>query len=388
MSWDQIDQQVKAWWGLLEQNMSSWIFAIGTFLAIAILVPLIRAAIRRRFDPARQEPGSWRHLIGRMNARWFRLVTLVIAAAVAVMVFQPAPPGMAIARIALIVALTLQAMLFAGDLVEWGIHRIGRAKSKGNGGSEEAELAARSTLTGLRWLALFVLYAFILLISLQNLGVDVTAMVAGLGIGGIAVALAVQNILGDLFASLTIALDKPFVVGDFLVVGSEVGAVEYVGLKTTRVRSLSGEQLVFANSDLLSSRIRNFKRMKERRIVFGFGVIYGTEPDVLEQIPRLVRERIESIDRTRFDRCHFHRFGASSLDFEVVYFVNSPEYNVHMDVQQEILLAIARAFRERGIEFAFPTQTLYLNRQSSDNGHEHATVPAGDDSPGQRRRIR
>jgi small-conductance mechanosensitive channel len=159
---------------------------------------------------------------------------------------------------------------------------------------------------------------------------------------------------------LTIALDKPFVIGDFIVVGAEMGTIEHVGLKTTRVRSLSGEQLVFGNADLLSSRIRNYKRMNERRVLVGFGVTYSTPPETLEAVNGLVREAVEAQANVRFDRCHFHRFGASSLDYEAVYYINSPDYNVHMDVQQAVHLAIARAFRERGIEFAFPTQTLFL----------------------------
>jgi small-conductance mechanosensitive channel len=211
-----------------------------------------------------------------------------------------------------------------------------------------------------------VLYSIILLMALDNVpGLDITTLVAGMGVGGIAVALALQSILGDLFASLSIALDKPFVVGDFIVLDTYAGTVERVGLKTTRIRSLSGEQLVLANNDLLASRIRNYKRMTERRALFGFGVAYGTPVEALESIPVMVREIIEAEEFTRFDRAHFKGYGASSLDFEVVYFVLQPDYQVFMDVQQAINLAIFRAFEERGIEFAYPTQTLYLRRAAT-----------------------
>jgi small-conductance mechanosensitive channel len=207
-----------------------------------------------------------------------------------------------------------------------------------------------------------VLWAAVVLIALDNLGVHITTLVAGLGVGGIAVALAVQNILGDLFSSVTIILDKPFVIGDFIIVGDFLGSVEHIGLKTTRVRSLSGEQLVFANSDLLKSRIRNFKQMTERRIVFAFGVIYQTAADKLAAIPGLVREIVEAQPQARFDRAHFKAFGGSSLDFEVVYWVTNPDYNLYMDIQQAINLGLFRRFAAEGIEFAYPTQTLYVEK--------------------------
>ena len=219
-----------------------------------------------------------------------------------------------------------------------------------------------SIVERLSFLFRLLIWSVALLLVDDNLGYDITALVAGLGISGIAVALAVQNILGDLFASLSIVLDKPFVIGDFIIVGDLMGVVERVGLKTTRVRSLSGEQLIFSNSDLLNSRVRNFKRMEERRVPFAFGVLYQTSPEDLELIPELIREIIEGIDNTRFDRAHFKGFGASSYDFEVVYYVHTPDYNVFMDIQQQINLAICRGFAARGIEFAYPTRTLYINQ--------------------------
>jgi small-conductance mechanosensitive channel len=212
-------------------------------------------------------------------------------------------------------------------------------------------------------LARIVLYGAILVMALDNVpGLDITAIVAGMGVGGIAVALALQNILGDLFASLSIAMDKPFVIGDFVVLDTFAGTVERVGLKTTRIRSLSGEQLVFANQDLLASRIRNFKQMTERRAVFSLGVVYDTTPAKLEAIPQIVMDAVVAQAGVRFDRAHFKSYGAFSLDFEVVYFVLSPDYQVYMDTQQAINLAIFRSFAAEGIEFAYPTQTLHLQR--------------------------
>lgn len=179
------------------------------------------------------------------------------------------------------------------------------------------------------------IWAMVLLLTLDNLGIDITALIAGLGIGGIAVALAVQNVLGDLFASLSITLDRPFVVGDFLIVGDFMGAVEYIGIKSTRLRSLSGEQIIISNSDLLSSRVRNYGRMNERRVVFGTSVTYETPIEQLEQIPALIRQIVEAQPDTRFDRSHFAKHAAASIDYETVYYVLSADYNKYMDIQQE-----------------------------------------------------
>ncbi len=204
------------------------------------------------------------------------------------------------------------------------------------------------------------LWTVLLLTALGSMGVNVMAFTASLGIGGLAVALALQSVLGDLLGSLSIVFDKPFVIGDFVTVGDMSGTVEHVGLKTTRVRSISGEQLVFSNSDLLSSRIRNFGRMSERRVLFSLGAIYGTSPEKLKKIPELVQSEIEKLDNTRFDRCHFKTFGASSLDFEAVYFMRVPDYAAYMETQQDINLGIYDRFTEAEIEFAFPTQTLHI----------------------------
>ncbi|WP_417763900.1 mechanosensitive ion channel family protein [Shewanella sp.] len=220
--------------------------------------------------------------------------------------------------------------------------------------------AAATSLAAVSFLSRLVIWAIVLLLALDNIGIDVTALVAGLGVGGIAVALAIQNILGDLFASLSIIIDKPFEIGDFIVVGDFMGVVANIGLKTTRISSLGGEQIVFSNSDLLASRVRNYKRMQQRRVVFGFGVLYQTTADQLESIPTMVREIIEGLESTTFDRAHFFKFGDSSLDFEVVYYVQSADYNVYMDTQQSINLALIRQFAEHDIVFAYPTRSLYV----------------------------
>jgi len=222
--------------------------------------------------------------------------------------------------------------------------------------------AAATGLYAIGIVGRIILWSLVMLLILDNLGVNVTALVASLGVGGVAVALAVQNILGDLFASFSIIFDKPFVVGDFLVIDKHMGSVEHVGLKTTRLRSLTGEQLIFSNSDLLGSRIQNYGRMKERRVAFEIGVTYETPRDKLERIPRLLKAAIEKQSRTRFDRAHFKAYGQFSLVFETVYYVHTPDYNVYMDIHQAVNLDIHEKFEQEQIEFAYPTQTLFIRR--------------------------
>jgi len=228
----------------------------------------------------------------------------------------------------------------------------------------DQDASSATTISLLGFVARLILWVMVLLLILDNLGVNITGLVAGLGIGGIAVALAVQNILGDLLASLSIVLDKPFVIGDFVVVDSLSGTIEHIGLKTTRIRSLSGEQLIFANNDLLKSRIRNYKRMSERRIVFSFGVVYQTPLPKLKGIKEIIRDIISKEENTRLDRVHFKEYGDSSINYEVVYFVTVPDYNIYMDVQESINLEIFRRFAEEKITFAYPTTTVFL--QNSD----------------------
>ncbi len=197
---------------------------------------------------------------------------------------------------------------------------------------------------------------------LNNLGFKVSAVIAGLGIGGVAVALAAQTVLKDLFSYFAILFDRPFEIGDFITIDGYLGTVEHIGIKTTRIRSLGGEELVFSNTDLTSSRLHNYKRMDKRRVVFRLGVTYETSLEKLKEIPGIIRDIIESVDDTIFDRAHFFSYGDFSLIFEIVYYIIGRSYNKYMDIQQEINFKIKEEFEKRGIEFAYPTQTLYLNK--------------------------
>ena len=194
---------------------------------------------------------------------------------------------------------------------------------------------------------------------INNLGYNVTTIITGLGIGGIAIALAAQAVLGDFFSYFVIFFDRPFEIGDSITTGTEAGSVEYIGIKTTRIRSVSGEQIIFSNKDLTDSRVRNYKRMLRRRILFKIGVTYQTTPEQLKKIPEIIKQAIKSKEKATFDRSHFSGFGDFRLEFETVYYIDVPDYYLYMDIQQSIYLEIFETFAKENIEFAYPTQTLF-----------------------------
>ena len=214
--------------------------------------------------------------------------------------------------------------------------------------------------TGLFTLIKLIIWALAIFIFLDNAGVKITPLIAGLGIGGITVALASQAILADLFNYFVILFDRPFEAGDFIILDNYMGTVEYIGIKTTRIRSLSGEQLIIPNTHLTNSRILNSQRMEKRRVVFRIGVTYQTSVEKLKEIPQIIEKIIKAIDGTEFDRAHFSSYGDFSLIFEVAYYILSRDYKKYMDIQQEINLRIKEEFEKRGIEFAYPTQTLFV----------------------------
>jgi len=207
-----------------------------------------------------------------------------------------------------------------------------------------------------------ILWAIILLTLLSNLGIQVTPIIASMGIGGIAIALALQSILGDLFGAFIIYFDKPFEEGDFIIIGSDMGVVKHIGIKSTRIQALQGQELVISNTELVNSRINNYKQMEKRRIVFSFGVKYDSGIKKLQLIKSIVNEIFKKIDKATIDRVHFKEFGDFSLNYEVVYYVQTSDYNIYMDIQEEINLELYKEFEKNKIEFAFPTQTIELQK--------------------------
>jgi small-conductance mechanosensitive channel len=232
---------------------------------------------------------------------------------------------------------------------------------------KEIDMSRQRSLKGIITIVKVAVWGIGITFLLDNLGFKISAVVAGLGIGGIAVALAAQTVLGDLFSYFIIFFDRPFEVGDFIIIDTYMGNIEHIGIKTTKVRSLGGEQLIFSNSDLTNSRIRNYKRMEKRRVLFKLGVIYQTTSEQLKEVPAIIKKSIDNVVGTAFDRAHFSSYGDFSLNFEIVYYVLSGDYGKYMDIQQEINFAIKEEFEKRGIEFAYPTQSLFIEKQQENN---------------------
>lgn len=353
---------------LLGNSLLSWLIALGVILVLFFTLLTLRSAVRRYHARLQQTEGTELteipiEILSRTTLLFFVVVSVFAGLSTLAMPDRV----QTVLEAGLMLTLFFQAGIWVSAAAMAWLERRRR---------RTATLTDRAVVGSLGIVAFIlrvVIWSLVLLVALDNLGIDVTALVAGLGIGGIAMALAAQNVLGDLFASLSIAFDKPFLVGDFLILDDYLGSVEDIGVKSTRLRSLSGEQIILSNADLLKSRVRNYGRMLQRRVVMTHNVTYDTPLQKLRAIPEIIREAIESQPDTRFDRAHFAKHGAASLDYESVYFVLSADYNRYMDIQQAINLRIHEEFAKRGIEFAYPTQMLYLSRvarKESDEGRE------------------
>jgi small-conductance mechanosensitive channel len=342
----------------LGNTVQDWLIAVGILIGAFLLLSSVkRILISRLSRLAAITAHDFDDLLVAVlkNTKTFILFATSTYLATTILTLKPTLTGPGLKLLVLTLLLQGGFWVSAG-ITFWLEHSMQKRMDQ--------DKSSATTLTFLGFLARIALWTIVLLLMLDNLGVNVTGLVAGLGIGGIAVALAVQNILGDLFASLSIVLDKPFVIGDFVVVDTFSGTIEHIGLKSTRIRCLSGEQLIIANNDLLKSRVRNYKRMTERRIAFNLGVTYQTPLEKLSAAKKIVSDIIDRQEHARLDRVHFQAFGDSALNFEVVYFVTDPDYALYMDVQEQINLAIFSSFAQQGIEFAYPTQTLFLQREA------------------------
>jgi small-conductance mechanosensitive channel len=341
----------------LEITMESWLIALGISLGVFFFLLILKRMIENRFLKIikRSEIDLDDFAIPLVSqTRWFALLALGLYMGSYLLSL---PPDVEVwFNLVVQFALILQVGFWGTGLISFYITRGVKSKVEEDQGDDA------TTLDALGLFAKIVLWVVLSLIVLDNLNVEISSLVASLGIGGIAVALALQNILGDLFASLTITMDKPFSIGDFIEVGGFEGNVEDIGLKSTRIRSLSGEELIFSNADLLSSRIRNYKKLEKRRISFNFGLVYGTGVEHLKAIPQMVEEIIKPLEKVQFERAHLKTLGDYSLDYSVVYYVLVPEYASYLDIQQDINLALYDRFEKLGIEFAYPTQTVLVEQ--------------------------
>lgn len=338
---------------LYRNTIPEYLTAAGIAVGVTLLIAAIRALALRKLARAQGTPSEWDDLLLDLARRTMLLLLILPAIYLGGRALRLPLDLLDFLQHAATISLIAQSALWGSAVVDFWLRRHQKARAA-------VEPEAVTTINAFRIAIISAIWVVAILSAIANLGFDITALITGLGIGGVAIALATQNILGDIFASLSIVLDKPFIVGDFITVGRDMGTVEYIGLKTTRLRSLSGEQIVISNGDLLKSRIRNFKRMWERRVLFRIGVVYQTPADVLERLPSIIRAVIEQQPKTRVDRVHFKNLAESALEFEAVYFVEAPDYNTYADIHQAINLGIVRAFEIEGVEFAYPTRTLHV----------------------------
>lgn len=349
----------------LGNTLLQWIGAALVIVLTLIVMGLIQRFLVKRMrkltDATHTElDGLALDLVA--NTRWWSIFFVALYFGTLPLVF-PTDTVNDVLRAAAIIAALIQVALWGNQIIEFLLKRYIEGEPKD-------DVSGQTAYSLLKLMLRIVLWSIVVLMALDNIpGIEVTSLIAGLGVSSIAIALAVQTILGDIFASLSIVLDKPFVVGDSIEVGDYMGTVEHIGLKTTRVRSLTGEELIFANSDLLESRIRNYRRMHERRSVLTLGVAYETPPDVLENVPQMIQSVIDGVENVRFGRAHLKEMGSSTLNYEVVYWVLTPDYNDYMDTLQAINIGLLRRFGEAGINMPYPTQHVYIERTGITEPH-------------------
>jgi small-conductance mechanosensitive channel len=367
---------------VLGNPLSAWLQALAVTVLLLLLAGLVKWLLRRHFqrraaraagatpEAAAAPPGIWLLALELMrHTRWLLLAPQAVYLGTLALERVPHRIDTVLRDLAVLTVL-LQVALWATVAVDLWVSRERRRRL-------DSDAASATVLGALNVILRLLVWTLLLLLALDNLGVNITTLVAGLGVGGIAVALALQNILGDILASLSIAIDKPFLLGDTIQVDTFVGTVEDVGLKTTRLRSLSGEQLIFANSDLLKSRIRNLKRMSDRRVLLAFGVDYRTTADQLARLPALLRALVEAQPGTRFGRAHLKGIGQASLDFELVFYLANPDDTLYLDTQQAVLLAVIRTLEHEQIRLAQPDRTLWVTAESEPPApRSRATSPA------------
>ena len=343
---------------LLGNPLRDWLFAAAAAIAVWALLWSIR-----RYGAARYKAYS---AAGR--ATLVRLIAYVVGNTKQIFLIAVAIdsgqefltlPGkiQRVVSSAVVILILFQIGLWAGRAVRFYLET--------KEGEHGADRSFAGSLDIISFVSRVAIWSLLILVALDNLGVNITALLAGLGVGGIAVALALQNVLGDLFASLSIALDKPFVMGDNLTIDTFIGRVERIGIKSTRLRSESGEQIILSNADILKSRVRNFGRLPEQRVLTTIRVNFDTPAGKLEEIPKLLERIVREQVNARFDRCHLRLLGETAFHFELSYFVQRPAVNPMLDLQQAVNFRIIDELQRQGIGFAYPTQLVYLDRLQS-----------------------
>ncbi|MBZ0246305.1 MAG: mechanosensitive ion channel family protein [Cyclobacteriaceae bacterium] len=338
-------------------SIQSYLISVGMILGGMLIIRLFRKSILIRLKKwASTTETNFDDYVVSAVERFILPMLNVGVMYLAVKYLNLGEEGSKVLRNAFVVAFTFYAIRLGTSSLKILLESYAKRQE---GGEEKVK-----QLKGIMIVINIIIWSLGAVFLFDNLGYNVTAIVTGLGIGGLAVALAAQTILGDLFNYFVIFFDRPFEIGDYIVVDDKKGNVEYVGIKTTRIKSLTGEQIIISNSDLTNSRVHNFKRMERRRIVFNIGVTYQTTPEQLRAIPGIITKIIVDQKDAQIDRCHFSSFGDSSLNFETVYYVTEPDYAKYMDIQQSINLQVFDAFFKEKIDFAYPTQTLFIEKSS------------------------
>lgn len=336
---------------LWKNTLEDWLIAVGVALSLAIVMTLVRGIVNRRLHHLSQFEALVKFPVSRFIGALWTPVLWALSLYIGSQYLVLAPKAEHFVDSALIVVLTVQAALWLGLLLELWI----QVKSEDQMRRDQA--ATATTLRAVGYIGRIAIWSVALLVMLDNLGVNVTALVAGLGVGGIAIALAAQNILGEMFASMSIVVDRPFVIGDFIAFdANNKGTIEHIGLRSTRIRAQSGEELIVPNSVLLKSNIRNYKRLNQRHVEFILGVSYKTPPATLEKIPAMLQQIIEAAPYTKFGRVHLKGLGDAALQFEVVYDFVHKDYGEYTKIQHQINMAILRTFAKNKVEFALPGQ--------------------------------
>lgn len=342
-------------WSWLHDNTQHALTVLAILISVIVLLQLLRRGLMRFLGGKEGRP---KRLVTQVAYRLIRATSVLFVGLFGcwvVLQFIPLPRGVAGGlTLAFTIAGFIQVGFWAREILSLLVER--RLIKQG---ILNTDSSTTNALGVIGWLINLGVWSIIFLLLLDNLGVNITALVAGLGIGGLAIGLAAQGIMADLFSALSIVFDKPFMRGDFIAFGDKRGTVEKVGLKTSRLRALTGEVIVVANNQLLTSVIHNHQQLLERRIVFTLALAYTTTPEQIEAVPGMIKDAIAQDERCRFDRAHFTGFGESALNFEVVYYYKGRDYNPYMDSNQAILLRIMRAFRAQNIRFAVPTRLIY-----------------------------
>lgn len=355
---------------LFGNALAAWLIAGAIFAVVATVLLVLRGVAARRFATlaartATRVDDVFVDLL-RQTRIYFIVILALVAASLALRLGSPAEKTI---HVIAVIAVALQAGVWGNAIVASLLNGYAARRAA------TGEVTSAATVTAFAALARIFVWLLIGVITVDNLGYRVTTLITGLGITGIAVALAVQSTLGDLFGALAIVVDKPFVIGDTIAVDDFVGTVEYIGLKTTRLKSLSGEQLIFSNSDLLKSRIRNFKRQQDRRVVFTTSVRPDTPAERVARIPTMLREIVSAQSEVRVDRSHLVAIGGASLDFETVYIVTTADYTVFANAQQAIYLELLARFAREEIALAVPV-TMTIDARSKGTTTPVSVPPA------------